>query len=98
MCWDTNCQTHDCDCSHWNHKCTCHLHDDNIYNWYHDWDIVWETDFQIVDKDEFENMKGNWEIWGNLWDDLVNMWFIDKNSPLYDEMKNEWREWMFYDE
>ena len=98
MCWDTNCQTHDCDCSHWNHKCNCHVHEENLYNWYNDWDIVWEADFQIVDKDELENMKGNWEIWGNLWDDLVNLWFIDENSPLYKEMKNEWREWMFYEE
>jgi hypothetical protein len=43
-------------------------------------------------------MKCNWEIWWNLWDDLVNLWFIGVDSPLYEEMKNEWREWMFYEE
>ena len=98
MCWDTNCQTHDCDCNYWNHKCTCHVHEENIYNWYNDWDVVWETDFQIVDKDELESMRSNWEVWWNLWDDLVNLWFIDRNSPLYDEMKNEWRDGVFYEE
>ena len=97
MCWDTNCQTHDCDCSHWNHKCTCRVHEENLYNWYNDWDIVWEADFQIVDKDELESMRGNWKIWGNLWDDLVNLWFIDRNSPLYDEMKDESRDGVMYD-
>ena len=63
-----------------------------------DKDIQASLDDNTKGKDELENMKGNWEIWGNLWDDLVNLWFIDENSPLYKEMKNEWREWMFYEE
>lgn len=98
MCWDTNCQTHDCGCSHWNHKCTCHVHDDNIYNWYNDWDIVWEADFQIVDKHEFEDMKNNWTVWWNLRRDLVEMWFITEDDDRYEEMENEKREGMFYTE
>lgn len=98
MCGDTNCQTHDCDCNHWNHKCGWHGHEDINYNWYSEWDVVWEVDFQIVDKDELEEMKNSWEVWWNLWDDLVKMWFIDEDSPLYDEMKNEWRDGMFYNE
>lgn len=98
MCWDTNCQTHDCCGGHWNYKCHCHEREEFDYNWYRDWDIVWEADFQIIDKYELEDMKSNWEIWWNLWDDLVNLWFIEVDSPLYKEMKNEWREWMFYEE
>jgi len=95
MCGDGNCHHHDCHCEHDN--CDCHGHGDELYNWYKEWDVVWEVDFQIVDKDELEEMRNNEEIGWNLWDDLVNMWFIDKDDPLYDEMKNEWRDWVMYD-
>lgn len=94
MCGDENCQNHDCNCGH--DHCTCHEHE--MYSWYNEWDVVWEVDFQIVDKDELEEMKNSGEVWWNLWDDLVKMWFIDEDSPLYAEMKNEWRDGMFYNE
>jgi hypothetical protein len=93
MCWDENCHGHDCHCEH--SHCDCHEHE--IYNGYNEWDVVWEADFQIVDKDELENMRNNKEIWWNLWDDLVNMWFISEDDEIYNEMKNEKRDWVMYD-
>ena len=98
MCWDTSNQWNQCCCDRWNHKCHCHEHEEFNYNWYREWDVVWEVDFQIVDKDELEEMKNNWEVWWNLADDLVNLWFMDKDNPLYDEMRNEGRDGMFYEE
>ncbi len=100
MCWNENCHKHDCHCGHEHCECehgSCDYHEHEIYNWYNEWDIVWETDFQIVDKDELENMKNSWEVWWNLWDDLVKMWFIDENDELYEEMKNEKRDGVMYD-
>ena len=97
MCWDTSNQWNQCCCDHWNHKCHCHEHEGFDYNWYREWDIVWEVDFQIVDKDELEEMKDSWKVWWNLADDLVKMWFIDENDDLYEEMKNEKRNWVMYD-
>ena len=89
----------DCDCDH--KYCGCDEHcgclEHEIHNWYNEWDIVWEADFQIVDKDKLENMKNNEEIWWNLWDDLVNMWFISGDDEIYKEMKNEKRDWVMYD-
>jgi len=96
MCGDENCHEHDCHCEHDN--CDYHEHEHEIYNWYKEWDVVWEVDFQIVNKDELENMKDRDEIWWNLWDDLVNMGFINEDDDLYKEMINEKRDWMFYDE
>ena len=93
MCWDENCHGHDCHCKHSHSDC----HEHEIYNGYNEWDVVWEADFQIVDKDELENMRNNKEIWWNLWDDLVNMWFISEDDEIYNEMKNEKRDWVMYD-
>ena len=46
-------------------------------------------------------MRKNWELWDieqwNLWDDLVNLWFISKDDDIYHEMKNEWRNGIMYD-
>jgi len=99
MCWDENCNWHDRKCQQ--HQCNCdehsHCHEHEIYNWYSEWDVVWEANFQIVDKDELENMKSSWEVWWNLWDDLVNMWFISEDDEIYKEMKNEKRDWVMYD-
>ena len=98
MCWDTNCQTHDCCGGHWNYKCHCHEREEFDYNWYRDWDIVWEADFQIVDQYELEDMKNNWTVWWNLLEDLERMWFITKGDKRYKDLKYEKREWMFYTE
>lgn len=99
MCWDDKCQGHNYKCHH--HHCNCNEHCDcheyEIYNGYNEWDIVWEADFQIIDKDELENMRSNEEVWWNLWDDLVNMWFISEDDEIYKEMKNEERDWVMYD-
>ena len=98
MCWDENCHDNNCKCHHHcnsDDHCDCHEHE--IYNWYNEWDVVWEADFQIVDKDELENMKNDEEIWGNLWDDLVNMWFISEDDEIYKDMKKEKRDWVMYD-
>ena len=99
MCWDDKCHGHDCKCHHHHCNCddNCDCHEHETYNWYSEWDIVWEADFQIVDKDELENMKSSWEVWWNLWDDLVNMWFINEDDEIYKEMKNEKRDWVMYD-
>ena len=43
-------------------------------------------------------MRKNEKIWGNLWDDLVNMWFISEDDEIYKEMKNEKRDWVYYEE
>ena len=98
MCWDTNCQTHGCWCSHWNHKCHCHEHEGFDYNWYRDWDVVWEANFQIVDKNELKKMRKNKEVWWNLLNDLIKMWFIsEKDVEKYKEMEEEKRDWVMYD-
>ena len=94
MCWNENCQNHGWNCGH--AHCDCHVHEHEIFNWYNEWDVVWEVDFQIVDKDELEEIKNKWEVWWNLWDDLVKMWFIDENDDLYEEMKKEKRDWVIY--
>lgn len=98
MCWDTSNQWNQCCCDRWNHKCHCHEQEEFDYNWYREWDVVWEVDFKIVDKDELEEMKNNWDVWWNLADDLVKMGFIDEDDDLYEEMKNEKRDWIFYNE
>ena len=99
MCWDENCHDNNCKCHHHHCDCDehCDCHEHEIYNGYNEWDIVWEADFQIVDKDELENMRSNEEVWWNLWDDLVNMWFISEDDEIYKEMKNEKRDWVMYD-
>ncbi len=61
--------------------------------------IIWESDFKIIDKDELENMKKKWKLemdndksdakwedkttW-NLKDDLIELWFLD-----YDNLSEE---------
>ena len=69
------------------------------------WQIIWESDFKIVDKNELENMKEQWELktdnisnieskekshW-NLKDDLIELWFLD-----YDNLSEE--EKLIFDE
>ena len=62
------------------------------------WQIIWESDFKIIDKDELETMKEKWDLstddisniesknkesW-NLKDDLIELWFLD-----YDNLSEE---------
>jgi hypothetical protein len=98
MCWDEKCHKHDCHCEHDHCECDvcCDCHGNDVYNWYKEWDVVWEVDFQIVDKNELQEIKNNEEIWWNLWDDLVKLWFLDEDDALYDEMKKEKRNGAFY--
>ena len=65
----------------------------------YDWQILWETDFKIVDKKELEKMKENGELaldnkekieekeWWNLKDDLIKLWFLDYDNLSEDEKK-----------
>ncbi len=63
-----------------------------------DGQIIWESDFKIIDKDELETMKEKWDLstddisniesknkesW-NLKDDLIELWFLD-----YDNLSEE---------
>ena len=62
MIGDENCKCyehHDCDC-YCHDWCDC-IHEE-YYNWYSEWDIVWEADFQIVDQNELDEMKNQWNI------------------------------------
>lgn len=103
--WKCDIHNHNCSCHEHDHNCECeecNCCDDNTYfDWFQEWDIVWEADFQIVDKEELDEMRGKWELWDieqwNLWDDLVNLWFISKDDDIYHEMKNEWRNGIMYD-
>ncbi len=65
-----------------------------------DGQIIWESDFKIIDKDELENIKKEWNIddkWWNLRDDLIKLWFLDydklseEEKIIFDELKKEER-------
>ncbi len=68
-----------------------------------EWQIIWESEFKIIDKDELENIK-NTEIKkeSNLRDDLIELWFLDydnlseEEKIIFDELKNEKRDDNFY--
>ena len=65
----------------------------------YDWQILWESDFKIIDKEELEKMKEKWELtldsvekmkekeWWNLKDDLIKLWFLDYDNLSEDEKK-----------
>ena len=61
-----------------------------------DWQILWESDFKIIDKEELEKMKE--KEWWNLKDDLIKLWFLDYDNlsedekKIFDEMENEKRD------
>lgn len=72
-----------------------------------EWQIIWESDFKIVDKDELENIKNGENMdsriqetdkWWNLRDDLIELWFLDydnlseEEKIIFDEMKDEKRD------
>ena len=64
-----------------------------------DWQILWESDFKIIDKNELEKMKEKWELtldnekkieekeWWNLRDDLIKLWFLDYDNLNEEEKK-----------
>jgi hypothetical protein len=51
-----------------------------------------------VDKNELKKMRKNKEVWWNLLNDLIKMWFIsEKDVEKYKEMEEEKRDWVMYD-
>ena len=62
--------------------------------------IIWESEFKIIDKDELEKIKDKWELtlddienkeenntnW-NLRDDLIELWFLDYDNLTGEEKK-----------
>lgn len=67
-----------------------------------EWQVIWESDFKIIDKEELENINHEWKLendfelsknksTGNLRDDLIELWFLD-----YDNLSEE--EKMIFDE
>jgi hypothetical protein len=70
----------------------------NVYNIYYinmtnkDWEIVWESDFKIVDKDELEKMKEKWDLNKkiDLKADSEDNWKEEKWWNLKDDLINLW--------
>lgn len=73
-----------------------------------EWQIIWESDFKIIDKNELEKIKKWWneikeldEEW-NLRDDLIELGLLDyenlsdEEKKVFDELKNEKRDDDFY--
>jgi len=73
-----------------------------------EWQIIWESDFKIIDKKELEKIKKWWneikeldEGW-NLRDDLIELGLLDyenlsdEEKKVFDELKNEKRDDDFY--
>jgi len=67
------------------------------------WQIIWESNFKIIDESELKKMKTQWELkldnkWWNLRDDLIKLWFLDydnlneEEKKIFDEMKDETRD------
>ena len=64
-----------------------------------DGQILWESDFKIIDKEELEKMKQKWKLtlddeilgekeeWWNLKDDLIKLWFLDYDNLSEEEKK-----------
>lgn len=66
-----------------------------------EWQILGESDFKIIDKDELDSIKDEWDVnneWWNLRDDLIKLWFLDydnlsdEEKIIFDEMKREKRD------
>lgn len=74
--------------------------------------IIWETDFKIIDKDELEKL---WDLedikdldqiqtWWNLRDDLIDLWLLDydnldeEQKKIFDELADETRNGDLYNE
>jgi len=71
-----------------------------------EWQIIWETDFKIVDKKELEKINNLDELkdlndlndWWNLRDDLIRLGLLDyenlseEEKKVFDELENEKRE------
>lgn len=77
-----------------------------------EWEIVWESDFTIIDEEELQNMKKKWKLEidknieeenGNLKEDLIKLWFLDyenmsdEEKKIFDELENEKREKWYYE-
>lgn len=73
-----------------------------------DGQVIWESGFKIVDKQELEAIKKfetetSNQDWGNLRDDLIDLWFLDyeglseEEKKAFDEMKKEKRDDDFYE-
>jgi hypothetical protein len=62
------------------------------------WQIIWESNFKIIDESELKKMKTQWELkldnnldidnkWWNLRDDLIKLWFLDYDNLNEEEKK-----------
>lgn len=68
-----------------------------------DWQIIWETDFKIIDKNDLEKIEelknlDDLDKWWNLRDDLIGLGLLDydklseEDKKIFDELENEKRE------
>jgi hypothetical protein len=76
-----------------------------------DWQIIWESDFKIIDKKELEKIEDLGELENlnnlskksNLKYDLINLWLLDydnlseEEKKIFDELENEKRDEDFYE-